>query len=58
MSLCDSWASVSHTQAGVDVGDVLDELCGEAVLDYSHGKVGPFSPPLMGRFLSHQVSHM
>ena len=26
-------------KAGVEVGDVLDELCGEHVLDSSHGKV-------------------
>jgi len=28
-------------QAGVETGDILDELCGEPVLNTSHGKVGP-----------------
>lgn len=26
-------------KAGVEVGDVLDELCGEHIFDNSHGKV-------------------
>ena len=47
---------MSHVQAGVDVGDVLDELCGEPVLDYmGNGKVNSFSPP-MGRQTHHSVS--
>ncbi len=33
-------------KAGVEVGDVLDEFCGEHVVDSLHGKVGRHKPEL------------
>ncbi len=43
-------------KAGVEVGDVLDELCGEHVVNSSHGKVGQHKPELS--YYCSKTSHL